>query len=276
MLPKSLKAAQLAVHASSSCSAQQKVLQLFPQKEFACALYLLLQFPSIRLKKIVLVNLNEFHDYLHLCALHPDLQMTKLVMAIPTIDADHKSFLATVQADLISLFGMPSLQKISLSGNLCSYDEVKLGIVEGLLYRTRSFPIKKLTLELTDGCYAREDMKILFDAAFSLPKLDSLELVLGEGFLNSPEDENILYNCWVYKAADVKLKSLQILAHNTEFKQLSLIADSLSSSLKEVILSQEVILPQEFLESLMYCAHLEHNEYYDNDDDDNVWWGDHY
>lgn len=52
MLPKSLKAAQLAVHASSSCSAQQKVLQLFPQREFTCALYLLLQFPSIRLKKL--------------------------------------------------------------------------------------------------------------------------------------------------------------------------------------------------------------------------------
>lgn len=235
--------------------------------------------PSIsqhQAKKIVLVNLDEFHDYLHLCALHPDLQMTKLVIAIPTIDTDHKSFLATVQADLISLFGMPSLQKISLSGNLCSYDEVKLGIVEGLLHRTHSFPIKKLTLELTDGCYAREDLKILFDAVFSLPKLDSLELVLGEGFLNSPEDENILYKCWVCKASDVKLKSLHILAHDTEFKQLSLIADCLSSSLKEVI------LPQEFLESLMFCAHLaEHNEYYDNDDDDddddgNVWWGDYY
>ncbi len=68
---------------------------------------------------------------LYLCTLHPDLQTTKLVIDMPSV-ANLKSSTINFGRDLISLFGMTSLQKISISGCWGHLDEVKHAIVQGL------------------------------------------------------------------------------------------------------------------------------------------------
>jgi len=89
VLPTSLKMNQLASldagivpSNSPSCSAEHKILKFSSKKEATSALYLLLQLPTVRLREIALVNLSEYYQYLHLCAVHPDLQTTKLVIDI--------------------------------------------------------------------------------------------------------------------------------------------------------------------------------------------------
>ena len=58
------------------CARQHKVIEFSSERHFTNSLYLLLQFPTLRLKELILVQLSEY-KYLHLCAIHPDLQMKK-------------------------------------------------------------------------------------------------------------------------------------------------------------------------------------------------------
>ena len=62
-----------------SCSLQHKVLKFSSDEDLSEALYLLLQFPALRLKELTLFTNS---DKLHLCAIHPDLQTTKLTITV--------------------------------------------------------------------------------------------------------------------------------------------------------------------------------------------------
>ena len=215
------------------CNAEHKVLQIHPKDKFTRALYLLLQMPTVRLKEISLGGHNRCHEYLHLSTLHPDFQVKKLV-----IDMDWKSCLDTFQTDLISLFGKPSLQKIVISGNWGNLDEVKLGVMEGLRCRSRSFPLKKVSLELVSSAhYKMREFESLCLSIFSLPSLESLKLVLGKGFadmIRQPRFEEIVYKCWTRRASGVQLKSICLRSHTqAELKHLSLISQDVSFSFKE-------------------------------------------
>ena len=205
-----------------SSSAQYKVLQFSPQTRFTHGLNLLLQFPTIRLKEMTLVDLN----CLHLCTLHPDLHTTKLVIDTPHLES------STIGADLISLFGMTSLQKISISGCWGHHDEVKRAIVQGLRSRTRSLPLKKIALKLErNDNYKMIEFQTLCEALFSLPKLENLKLILGKGFadiIRQPRYETIVYNSWVKRSLRVQLKSICLQTFETELKQVSLITQKLS------------------------------------------------
>ena len=53
-----------------SCSLQHKVLKFSSGDDLTKVLYLLLQYPMIRLKKLTLLTNNP---YFHLCAIHPDM-----------------------------------------------------------------------------------------------------------------------------------------------------------------------------------------------------------
>ncbi len=211
-----------------SCSAQYKVLQLSPQTRFTHAINLLLRLPFIRLKEMTLVD----RDCLHLCTLHPDLQTTKLVIDMPSLRS------STIGADLISLLGMTSLQKISISGRWGHLDEVKLAIVQGLRARSRtcSLPLKKIALELTSSDhYKMIDFQTLCEALFSLPKLENLKLILGKGFadiIQQPRYEQIVYNSWVKRSSRVQLKSICLQTFKTELKQVSQITQKLSFHMK--------------------------------------------
>ena len=235
VLSTSLKTNQLAALdtgsvPSPSCSAENKILEFSSQKEFTSALYLLLQLPTVRLREIALVNLSEYYQYLHLCAIHPDLQTTKLVIDIGTLDSSQ--FLATIHADLVSLFKMASLRKIFICGSWGRHMEVKDGLVQGLHGRSCLSPLRKLVLELEFAdSYEMSDLQKLSDAIFSLPRLENLKVVLGRGFVDMIQQqgfEEILYKSWIHRASKVKLKSICLQTYETKFEQLSLVTQKLS------------------------------------------------
>ncbi len=230
VLPDSLQQNQLASLYKgdlSTCSAEYKVFQLLPQKAYSRALYLLLQLPTIRLKEIAFVGLSEYHEYLHLCTLHPDLQTTKLV-----IDVSYFTKSSTIRADLISLFGMSSLRKIIISGCWDELDEVKLGVVQGLRSRACSHPLTKIAFQITrSDHYNIRDFQMLSEAIFSLPNLDNLKVVLGKGFadlIRQQRYEDILYKSWVCRSFRVKLKSFCLQTNMTELKHVQLTTQELT------------------------------------------------
>ena len=88
--------------------------------------------------------MEEYSQYFHLCAKHPDLQVKKLVFDVTTDEADT---LPTLQEDLVSLLKLPSLQKITVVGDWGKFVEIKEGLVQGLQARSQLHrPLKKLEL----------------------------------------------------------------------------------------------------------------------------------
>ena len=172
------------------------------------------------------------YEYLHLCAIHPDLQIMKLVIDLPTTSVSK-----TIRTDLKSLFGMPLLQKITISGNWGSVDDIKYGLIDGLRYRARSCPLKKVALELErSDHYKMREFQVLCETIFSLPKLEDLKVVFGKGFgdiILQPRYEGIVYTSWVRKAFRVQLKSICLQTNKSDLKHLPLITPNLSFSLKE-------------------------------------------
>lgn len=175
-----------------------------------------MQLPIIRLKKIVLVRLHKYNHYLHLCALHPDLQVMKLVISLDT-KVNH-TLLSSVQEDLTVILKMPSLQKISLLGDWGHLKEVKTGLMQGLYQRACLYPLRKITLEALSGGYDIDDFRRLWDAVFSLPRLEQLKIVLEKGFTNmtrEPQFNDIIYEGWVKKASKILVNTIVLTAPKT-------------------------------------------------------------
>ena len=237
--PKSIAEHQLAtmkldVGSIPSCSAEHKKLEFDSPQSFTNALYLLLQFPVVRLKQITLVHLHEYHKYFHLCATHPDLQVAKLVVEMNS-RLYHKleKLLLSFKDDLVALFSKPSLHKIIFRGNWGQSPAIKDGLVQALASRAHLFTLKKLSLELESRQYYRvKDFKLLFDAIFSLPQLENLKLVLGKGFADMIREElfeKAMFNSWYQKGAQVKLRSVVLQTRNQDdFEQLSCLAQTVS------------------------------------------------
>ena len=228
--PKSIEVSQLASldmagMSIPSCGVEHKVLEFSSQQHFTNSLYLLLQFPKIRLKKLALVNLDKYSQYFHLCALHPDLQATKLVLDLNTDTADISMLLATVQEDLVSLFKLPSLQKIIVIGNWGQFMEVKHGLVLGLQARTQLRPLKKLSLELKSAhMYKIRDFRMLCDAIFSLPQLHNVTAVLGKGFADMIKQrryQEVMIKSWRQKGSGVKLKSICLQTYELKLEKIT-------------------------------------------------------
>ena len=224
-----------------SCSLTHKVLTFSSRDGLTNGLYLLLQFPVIRLKKLVLFTKSE---NFHLCAAHPDLQVVKLDITVDSLSyvphsRQNPPQKMTLQKDVVLLFQIDSLQKIRIGGIDIS-NEMKLGIVQGLQERSHLTPLRKLSLELeTHHSYETQDLEALYDAIFSLPELQNLKLVLGRGLSDMISDksnryEEVLYKSWNHRAAGIKLKLLHLLTHETDLKQVSLVTQHLSFSLPKL------------------------------------------
>ena len=250
-----------------SCSLQHKVLKFSSNESLIKGLYVLLQFPTIRLKELSLFTSSQ---NFHLCAIHPDLQMTKLLITIDgqkiaTLQQDMVSQkIATLQQDMVSLFGISSLRKICVRG--ASWDqstEIKLGVVSGLRGRSGLSPLTKLSLEIEyQYLYEIQDFEILCDAIFSLPQLENLKLVLGRGFgdmISESRYEEVLYKCWSQKAAGIKLKSIFLQTYEVDLKQISLVTQSLSFSLSR--------RPQRVSPEYVYGGSYHDYDYYGGSDD---------
>ena len=242
-----------------SCSLQHKVLKFSSSDDLTKALYLLLQYPTIRLKKLTLFTNNA---YFHLCAIHPDLQVSRLVIGVvggpPHIrrhmQSQQSQQMATFPQDLVSLFKITSLDKVSIQGDWGPMTEVKLGLAFGLQARSSLPPLKKLSLELdSQRSYKVREFAMLCNAVFSLPQLENLELVLGKGFadmLRNQRFEDEMHASWNKKGGGVKLKSISLQAHtDKEFKKVKLIAHTLS-----------------FSSSKVRSYHREYFDFFDDDD----------
>ena len=253
------------------CSVQHKTLEFSSQKEFTNALYLILQFPRIRLKELALVNLSVYHQYLHFCAMHPDLQTTKLVINLRWIPKNF-DFLATTETDLISLIKMPLLEELCVTGAWGKFSEVKRGVSLGLQGRSKSDlpPLRKLALELESAeLYEKHDIQTLCDSLFSLAELEKLTIVFGKGFVDLVQQhdyEDIFYRSWLEHAQQVKLKSITMQAPQTNFEKVALIV-------QELLFSQLSLEPppakhpgyyHDF--SPVYVSDSEH-DYYDDSSD---------
>ena len=224
-----------------SCSLVHKVLTFSSRDGLTNGLYLLLQFPVIRLKKLALFTKSE---NFHLCAAHPDLQVTKLEITVDSLSYTPHSRQnppqkMTLQKDVVLLFQIDSLRKIRIGG-IDILNEVKFGIVQGLQERSHLTPLRKLSLEFeTHHSYENQDLEALYDAIFSLPELQNLKLVLGRGLSDMIRDksnhyEEVLYKSWNHRAAGVKLKLIHLQTHETDLKQVSLVTQHLSFSLPKL------------------------------------------
>ena len=91
-------------------------------------LYILLQWPIVRVNELVIVN----YKYLHLCALHPNLQVMKLVIVMD--EKTNQDLLDTIQDDLVALLRIPTLEEFAIAAFWDHSEEAKAGVVQGLRY----------------------------------------------------------------------------------------------------------------------------------------------
>ena len=241
--PNSIKPCQLALidigsRNLPSCSIEHKVLEFSSKRDFTNSLYLLLQFSTVRLKTLTLVNLSQYYEYFHLCTLHPNLQTQQLAIEIDKIvrfrNTTDNQELATIREDLVSLFQMPSLKKIAVRGEWSQLDDIKIGLALALQSRSNLSPLTKLSLELGSSLsYKLKEFQLLCDALFSLPHLENLKLVLGKGYadmLNQQQYQEVMYDTWARRGSKVKLKSICLQSHETKLEQLVLMTQTLSFS----------------------------------------------
>ena len=217
-----------------SCGVEHKALEFSSQglDYFTNSLYMLLQFPSIRLRKLTLTDLEEYSHYFHLCAIHPDLQVKKLVLDVTTDEADT---LPTLREDLVSLLKLPSLQKITVVGDWGKFVEVKDGLARGLQARSQLHrPLKKLSLELESAhMYKIRDFRMVYDAIFSFPQLYNLRIVLGKGFVDMIKQRSyreVMIKSWNQKGSQIKLKSICLQTRELKLEKIDRITHDLSFS----------------------------------------------
>lgn len=205
------------------CAIHHKMLEVFPQDNMPRILYVLLQWPMVRLNKLVLtVN----YEYLHLCALHPDLQVMKLLIIVD--EKANQAVFDTVQIDLVALLKMPTLEEFAIAGFWDHCKEAKAGVIQGLRHRSSLPPLRRIHInEAPPVECTEEEYQEIWKAIFSLPQLDQLEIVLNataKGVLI--KYLNTVFASWVNIASGTKLKAIkfQSLATNVSTDEIMLIS----------------------------------------------------
>lgn len=198
------------------CAIKHKVLEIFPKYDIAMILYVLLRWPTVRLKELVLI-VN--YKYLHLCALHPDLQVMKLVIIID--EKADQALLDTVEDDFVALLKMSSLEEFTIAAFWDRYKETKAGLVQGLRQRSSLPPLRKIHInEATPGECTKEEYQQLWKAIFSLPQLDQLEIVLSAVAMGVLfKYLNTILASWVETASGTKLKTIDFQSLGTSVSE---------------------------------------------------------
>jgi hypothetical protein len=187
------------------CAIHHKMLEIFPQHDITRILYILLQWPIARLNELVL---SVKYKYLHLCALHPNLQVMKLVIIVD--EKTDQDLLDTVQEDFVALLKIPTLEEFSIAAFWDRYKEAKAGVVQGLRHRSSLPPLRKIHIdEAAPGECTEEEYRDLWKAIFSLPQLDQLEVVLNAVAMAVLfKYLNTVFASWVDTASGTKLKTI--------------------------------------------------------------------
>lgn len=178
-------------------------------------LFVLLQLPTIRLKEITITN-----NFLHLSALHPDFQVTRLNLKLNSLP--HIEGCNTIEShNIISLLAIPTLKEFSVSGlGWSNVAEAKLGIKNGLINRRQVASLSKISLcvdslRLQDkeaAGYSQEEYQELWDAIFSLPQVEKLKVTLGALFTKMTMQQNykVLLESWSTAGGNNRLKSITL------------------------------------------------------------------
>ena len=188
------------------CAVEHKELYLSSRHhKFTGILNLLLQLPSVRLNGI---RLDGDYEYIHLCALHPDLLVKKLTFVVNNMESHAPK---TIRDDVVTLLKMPTLREISISGDWGHDKEFKDGLIQGILQRVKTLPLHSFSFEVESGGCNTEDFRQFCDAIFSLPEIDQLCICLGQGFVDV-NYISVIHESWIGAAEGIRLKSLQIKA----------------------------------------------------------------
>lgn len=167
-------------------------------------LHYLLQFSQIRLNELYIGSYKD----LHLCTLHPDIHVRKVEVKLNHSDI----ILESTTKDLISLLGLSYLQQISINGRWGYSVEIKSGLVEGLRVRAQAkLPLKTLSLLSLSQSYSDVEYVELWDAIFSLPNLDQLEVTVSKQLLVNLKQRDIfkmIFYSWERSSTKGCLKRL--------------------------------------------------------------------
>ena len=152
---------------------------------------LLLHLPVVRLNELCIDGISILHH----CALHPDLLVRKLTVVVGAFNflQEHST---TYEEDFGSLLKMSTLQEFSIFAEKWC-DDLKVALTKAFRQRaTLSLPLKKISFR-PNGKSVKplvvEDAEPLWDAIFSLPEIEQLDLTVGDGFL----DFDTIYKSWL-------------------------------------------------------------------------------
>ena len=181
------------------CGIQHKTLLTFTHDVCNHLLY----FPTIRLKDL---NIWDAESQLHAIATHPDLQVNKLRL-------DLRQFLPdTACDDMRTLLKMPTLTKLIVIGDWTQV--VTSALAQGLVEQAKVGSIHAISLCtdcLSHVLCSKYEFQELWDALFSLPQLEDLELVIsGDKLLQVVNYyEHIVYESWKSSASGRQLKLIE-------------------------------------------------------------------
>ena len=108
---------------------------------------------------------------------------------------------------------MPSLEKVELSGQWIRYSEVRAALVAGLKQQSLVKSLLNISLQPSPSAfnYNEKDFKELWDAVFSLPQLEQVEMELSVELSKSlTKMIGVVSGSWKEFASKKQLKSLTL------------------------------------------------------------------
>ena len=128
--------------------------------------------------------------------MHPDLLARKLTVAIGTEHKHNVDHSLTYEEDFGTLLKMPTLQEVTVCVQRWCDNLMKALTKEFRQRACLSLPLRKISLR-PNGQSIRlvvdSDIRPLWDAIFSLPEIEQLDLTVGDGFL----DFDTMYESWL-------------------------------------------------------------------------------
>ena len=200
-----------------NCGVRHKILRYHINDVNVIVPYLL-QLPVIRLQELCISIDNDDPSILDKASHHPSLNVAKLVIHFtqlvqPVRDPAIANLLSNLPKYFKRLFQMPSLEKVELSGQWVRYSEVRAALVAGLKQQSLVKSLLKISLQPSPSAfnYDEIDFKELWDAVFSLPQLEQVEVELSLGLSKSLTNMiGVISGSWKKLASKKQLKSLKL------------------------------------------------------------------
>ena len=171
----------------------------------------LLWLPTIRLRELTIDC--GIGRQVHLTAIHPDLQVNKLVIILDK-DSLKKTLPDTLCEDLKALLKLSKLRELYVKGHWGGHEDAMTALTQGFSEQAKVGCLRKISLCITQYTVRPHNqgrLEKLWIALFTLPQLNNLEFVVyGDEFLEiSKTIEKIIYEGWEQSAAGRKVKVLE-------------------------------------------------------------------